>query len=388
MDSITHLAAGVISPLAFRKAPRIGAIVLFGIIAGELPDIDIIAGSGAHAMFTLHRGITHSALALPLMALALALLFKVFLAQLRLKEMTVRIENGAAVINKADDWPLWQAFAAALLALILHVYLDSMTTFGTQVFWPFSSHRVAFPAMFIVDLAFTVPLVLIMFRCMAGFKNEDKRDKQVKWARCGIAWVVCYPLVCLALSSGLEYKYNLEYAELGTTVEKIHITPVLGSPVYWKAIGENQREYRMAWVAAYMPFRSPDFNPVSYPKVNQVKWAALQEGIPIFKEYAAFASFPTVSETWRGDDYVEYTYKDLRYVYSVPNFLIEKSGYKNGLFNMQTRQDPKTGLIYSWRYLKNGSDTTAEWSAVRPPVGLEKKPDEEQKAPEEQKEQK
>lgn len=373
MDSVTHLAVGAITPLAFRKAPRIGALVLFGIVAGELPDIDFLAGFGPHAMFTLHRGMTHSLAVLPVFALILAVLFKLFLSQLRLRDLTVRVENGAAVINKADDWPLYQIFLAALLAMLLHAYLDCMTTFGTQIFWPFNTMRVALPALFIVDFAFTGVLLLVLLYCLIGFKNEAKRDKQVKWARLGILWAIGYPLLSLAISTGLNYKYNRDYTEVGTTVEKIHITPVLGSPIYWKAIGENEREYRMAWVAAYKPFQEPNFRPAAvYPKVNHEEWELLQERIPVFKDFAGFAGFPTVAETRRDGDYVEYTYKDLRYLYVVPNFILEKYGYANGVFNMQTRQDAESGQIYAWRYLKNGSDKEAMWTAVRPPVSLEK----------------
>ena len=372
MDSITHLAAGVITPLAFRKAPRTGALVLFGIAAGQLPDIDFVAGQGPHAMLALHRGVTHSIIAVFIFALVLALLLKFLLAQLRLKEMTVRVESGGAIINKADDWPLGQMFLAALMGLSLHVYLDCMTTFGTQVLWPFSGYRIAIPAMFIVDFTFTVPLLLIMIYCLVGFKNEAKLDKQIKWARLGLLWAVCYPLACLGLNLGLTYKYNRDYTEIGTTVEKIQLTPVLGSPVYWKAIAENEREYHLAWVAAYKPLGEPKFHPAGYPKVNPEKWEALQKAVPIFKDYARFASFPTVEQTWKGEDYVEYTYKDLRYLYSVPNFILERSGFKDGLFNMQTRQDAKSGLIYAWRYLANGSDLSAMWTGLRPQVSLEK----------------
>lgn len=371
MDSITHLAVGAITPLIFRKAPRRGVLVLFGIAAGELPDIDIAAGTGAHAMFSLHRGPTHSLILLPVFALILAALLKLFLGQLRLKETTVRVEGGEAVINKADDWPFGQMFLAALLCLIMHVYLDSMTTFGTQIFWPFSDYRAAFPALFIVDFTFSLPLILIMIYCLAGFRKMEKRDKQIKWARLGLLWAVCYPLLSLGVSSALTYKYNRDYTEVGTHAEKISLTPVLGSPFFWKAVCENDRDYHMGWVAAYKPFAEPEFRSGPYPKVDPIRWARLQEALPIFKEYANFATFPTVTETWRGDDYVEDTYRDLRYLYSVPNFLLELSGFRDGLFNMQTRRDAASGDIYAWRYLENGSDPSAEWTAVRPPVNIE-----------------
>lgn len=371
MDSLTHLATGIITPLAFRKAPRTAALLLFGVAAGQLPDIDLLAGNSPHALFTLHRGATHSLVALALFALLLALLLKFFLAHLRLREMTVRIEAGEAVINKADDWSLPQMFVAALLGLSLHVYLDCMTTFGTQIFWPFLDYRVALPALFIVDFTFTVPLVLIMFYCLAGYKKEDKLSKQLKWARLGLMWAICYPLACLGLNTGLTYVYNKDFTEVGTAVEKIHLTPVLGSPFFWKAVAENEREYHLAWIAAYKPPKKLELAAGSYPKPDKVKWARLRQRLPIFNEFAKFAGFATVAESGRDDNVVEYTYRDLRYIYSVPNFILERSGVRGGLFNMQTRKDANTGQIFAWRYLKEGGDANALWTAVRPPVNLE-----------------
>lgn len=372
MDSITHLAAGVITPLAFRKAPRTGALLLFGLAAGQLPDIDFLAGSGPHSMFALHRGLTHSLGALLIFSLILAALLKLFLSQVRLREMTVRIENGEAVVNKADDWHYSQMFLAALLGLVLHVYLDCMTTFGTQIFWPFSSYRVALPALFIVDFILTVPLLLIMLYCLAGFKKPEKKEKQLKWTRLGLAWAICYPLACLGLSSGLSHIYNREYTEVGTAVEKIHVTPVLFSPIYWKVVAENEREYQMAWVAAYRPFKRPVFAAPAYHKADSAKWAKLQAALPVFKDFSGFAGFPTIEETHRDDNYAEYTFKDLRYIYSVPNSLIDLSGYKKGLFLLRIRQGAADKLIYAWLYLENGSDDSAMWNGVRPPVSLEK----------------
>lgn len=371
MDSVTHLAVGALCPLAFKNSPRTATIVCFGIIAGELPDIDYFAGSGAQAMFALHRGATHSILAILFFAVALALLLKLLLSQIRLREMTVRIVGGEAIINKADDWPLSEIIAAAFLALTLHVYLDCMTTFGTQIFWPFSGYRVALPALFIIDLLLTVPLLLILFYCLSGLKKEAKRTKQLKWARLGLLWAICYPLACLGVSTALNYTYNRDYTEVGTNAEKISLTPVLGSPFYWKAVAENEREYHLAWVAAYKPFKAANFAPMAFPKVDPAAWQKLCDTIPEFEYFNSFATFITVSETEKNDSLVQYTYKDLRYLYSVPNFVINMSGITKGLFNMQIRQSLPDRCIYAWRYLENGSDDLAMWTAVRPPACLD-----------------
>ncbi len=371
MDSVTHLAAGILTPLVFRKAPRTAALVLFGIAAGELPDIDAVAGSSAHVMLSVHRSMTHSIPVIIISACLLAFLMKLFLSKVRLRDMTVRVENGQAVVNRPDDWGLGYMFMAALLGLASHVYLDCMTTFGTQILWPFSDYRVAVPALFIVDFLFTVPLILIALYCLKGFRNPNRLDRQVKWARYGMAWLVLYPLCCFGIHQALSYKLNNDYTEVGTAVEKITLTPVLASPFYWKAVAENPKEYRLDWIALYKPFQKPEFMPPIYPKPDARKWEKLQEALPIFREFDNFATFVTVEATKSNDDFIEYTFTDLRYLYSAFNVIMEKIDSNKGLFLMQIRMGAKDKKVYAWRYLERGNDETAMWHAVRPLFTLE-----------------
>lgn len=370
MDSVTHLTVGVLTPLVFRKAPRTAALVVFGIAAGQLPDIDFLAGSSAHAMLSLHRGITHSIPALILFAALLAALLKLFLSKVRLREMTVRIEDGQAIVNKADDWSTAQMFMAALLGLSLHMYLDCMTTFGTKIFWPLGDQRVALPALFIIDFAFTLPLLAIMFYCLKGFRKPEKLDKQIKWARYGIAWVIIYPLACLGVSEGLSYKLNKDYTQVGTAAEKITVAPVLFSPFYWKLVAENKTEYRLTWIATYKPFKRVRFTTPVYPKPEPELWGKLCAALPIFGEYDKFAGFITY-EVVEDGEMLEYTFKDLRYLYSAPNFVMEQIDGNKGMFIMQLRLGKDDNKVYAWRYLERGN--TAEqtpWVAVRPPIKL------------------
>lgn len=371
MDSLTHLAAGALSPLIFARAPRAASLVIFGVIAGELPDIDILAGNSAQSAFAVHRVMTHSIPAVLLFALLLTLIFKFYLSRLRVRQETVRVEAGAAVINRPDDWSAAQIFAAALIGLGLHIYLDCMTTFGTEIFWPFSAYRVALPALFIVDPLFTLPLLCIMFYCLKTLNNKDKFAQHLRWARRGLAWTLLYPLLCLGIHSALTYKYNRDYAEVGTAVEKITLAPVLFSPLYWKAVAENEREYRMSWVATYKFMHRVNFNAPPYPKADPAIWAKLPSVDRIFAGYQNFVSFPTFEISRQNEEMKEYTFKDLRYLYQIPNFIPLGIDQRQGIFNMQIRVGTRNNKAYAWRYLERGVEDGSMWNAVRPAVALE-----------------
>ena len=85
-----------------------------------------------------HRGITHSIFFLPLLAPVLG-------------EIAHRFDK------KYNRW-LWTHLA--FWALITHPLLDWQTAYGTQLLYPFSSHRFALDAVGIIDLFYTVPLIV------------------------------------------------------------------------------------------------------------------------------------------------------------------------------------------------------------------------------------
>ena len=91
-----------------------------------------------------HRQFTHSLVFIPVGALL------VFLA---LRAVANRIKiRGLATVRRT--WPVD--------GLCHHGLLDSCTSYGTQLFWPFSDARVAWDTMSIVDPLFTIPLLVFV----------------------------------------------------------------------------------------------------------------------------------------------------------------------------------------------------------------------------------
>lgn len=380
MDSITHLAAGAISPLVFRKAPRMGAVVIFGIIAGEFPDIDAVAGSSAQAMLVIHRSFTHSIPAILVFSLLLALLFRQILRRLPERRRTVRVDNGVAVLTSPADWPLREIWLAALLALALHVYLDCMTTFGTQIFWPVSDFRVAFPAVYIIDPLFTLPLLVLLVYVLINMRRPEppRQARLLRLAHIGLAWIICYPLACLGLHAVLQAKINADFAVAGSDVEKITLSTTPLSPFRWKAIGENELEYRLAQVnvPGVLGEAKPSFG-AGYKKPPCEQWDALREALPIFDSYAKFASFPVL----RKDITIHFsmeegenisplrilTFEDLRYTPSGPEDLMHLVGRGDGMFLLQVRLELNSNSLLAWRYLPLAAEAASRsWVEVEP----------------------
>lgn len=139
--------------------------MVWGLFFGTLPDLDVLVYPYLDRVAQLywHRGISHSIL---LMVLA-SLLFAKPLSWLHRKRGVTAKEAG------------WFVF----LAWSTHVLIDVFTTYGTQVFEPFSDQRVAFNNLFIIDLFFTLPLLFCVFYW--PWKGVRHLIARRRWSRAG-----------------------------------------------------------------------------------------------------------------------------------------------------------------------------------------------------------
>lgn len=353
MDTLTHLAAGALTPMMFKSAPKTRMMILFGIIAGEFPDIDVIAGKSPEAILAFHRGATHALVAQPLFALVLALLFH-------------------RLIRKGDAsgaWSFGKTWGVALLALLIHLFLDCMTTFGTQIFLPFSDFRVVLPAMYIIDLSLTLPLLAAM-TCLITRLDRPKavlpltapaKDKRVSIARGALAWLVAYPVLALCLNFHLASGLAREYAEGGNTrgITSVELSPEPFAPLNWKVVGIGPDKYFMGRLFLLSPKKAVEFTPYDRP-ANEL-WSDLQREVPLFRTFGQFAAYPFEMKTAKGDETV-LTFADMRYESTMPG-LMQTLGRSDGLFLMQARFEQ--GWFAAYRFLYRGRDAgDTPWQTV------------------------
>ncbi len=134
MDTVTHGLTGWLIARSVPSEQGGKAATAAAVIGSVLPDADNFAsllGSEAHIRF--HRGISHSFAGIAISSLLLALLLYRF--------------------GKWKD--LKKLYLMAVIGQLSHIALDIITSYGTQVFQPFSDLRVSLDLLFIVDLVFT-----------------------------------------------------------------------------------------------------------------------------------------------------------------------------------------------------------------------------------------
>jgi inner membrane protein len=169
MDSLTHALIGAVAAqLGFRQ--RIGRETTWVMAAtAMLPDLDTLAAplmnlSGVEVdgltRIAIHRGLSHSLLAAPVIALPVAGLW--WWARRRWAQ-TGQPASGSPARAK----PFALLYVAALLAAVCHPLLDWCTSYGTQLFAPISNARLSLDAIPIIDIFFTPLLAVTLLACFA-----------------------------------------------------------------------------------------------------------------------------------------------------------------------------------------------------------------------------
>lgn len=169
MDSLSQILLGattaaVVAPSSYRRRA-----LLIGAVLGTLPDLDVLIDYGdAVSNMTYHRGFSHS-------LFFLAGLSGALWALLRWRW------------QPASEQP-WRWLAVLALPLLTHPLLDSLTIYGTQLFWPLTTPPVMGGSLFIIDPLYTLPLLIAVL--VAAVTRIDPRARRALQA--GLALSCAY----------------------------------------------------------------------------------------------------------------------------------------------------------------------------------------------------
>src|SRR5882672_2825570 len=163
-DNITHgLAAALLAQAGLRQ--RYGTLATVALLVGsELPDLDSLFELGGPVSgFVYHRGITHSLFG----GAGLALL-------------------GAALLWSVwRSHPYWRVMWLVYLGVLLHIGMDYLTSYGTQIFLPFNAGHYTADAVFIVDFTYSALMItaLLLVRMV-------RLQRQERYGKASLIWVV------------------------------------------------------------------------------------------------------------------------------------------------------------------------------------------------------
>ncbi len=216
MDPITQGTLGATLSESFSDRDKIKAVSLLGCFAGLSADIDVLFQSPSNPLLFLeyHRQFTHSLIFIPL----------------------------GALICAALSWPyakkhlsFQQAYFSCLLGYATHGLLDACTTYGTQLFWPFSDMRVAWNNVSVIDPLFTIPLLTLTVT------GVIKRNPV--FARFGLIWAFFYLSLGViqrdrVVATGVDLAQSRNHTPI-----RLEAKPGFGNLVLWKVVYETDTHF-------------------------------------------------------------------------------------------------------------------------------------------------
>ena len=288
MDSLSQIVLGAAVGEAVLGR-RIGnRAMIWGAVAGTIPDMDVLGKYFLSELDNLafHRGISHSLLFCVLGALVFGWVtdrlyrsrHHAWLAMCTKVSATVIV---CFVVNFLTQiffpgswWPVavyvplvaywlwhhgqrryfnqnWKAPEVDLKGWVLlffwgfltHILLDCFTTYGTQIFAPFSNERVAWGTVSVVDPLYTLPF-LICLLIAARFTMNDSRRKV--WNRIGLVWSCLYLALTAVNHIQVHRTVELALQKQGRTFERFLITPTIFNNVLWNVVVDTGDSFLLA----------------------------------------------------------------------------------------------------------------------------------------------
>ena len=284
MDPVTHALAGATVAWAVSGGQLGRKSLLLGAAAAVLPDADVLIRSAADPLLAIehHRGFTHSLLFIPFGALIATLPF----------------------LRRIADSNL-RAYLAALSAYATHPALDAATTYGTQLFWPFSSSRVGLDIISIIDPLFTL---ILAFALVAAYKT--RRSLVIGALAIALIW----------LAAGAVQRERATEAQRrvatsrGDDVIRGEVFPTLGNTILWRSVYRTGNTLRIDRIRVPW-FRAPSFSATASVSVALMDGSASAVSEPSREEHRRdFRRFAWFSDGWIARDPADATViADARY---------------------------------------------------------------------------
>jgi inner membrane protein len=276
MDPLTHTATGLfLSRIGLKRWTPLATPIL--LLAANAPDIDIVTVSGGSLSYLhYHRHLTHSLVAMPVLALLTVALVRV-------------------VARKPVAWA--GAFFAALIAVASHLLLDWTNAYGIRLLLPFSAEWLRLDLNNIYDLWIWGVFLL----CVAGpfvgrLVGSEIASGGAPSQHHGRAFAWLALLFVLLYDCGRGALHARAVATLGSRLyagaatARVAALPGPANPMLWKGVADTGDFYAVENVdllAGFDPIRAL----ILYKPPPDAAIEAARR-TPVFQEVERFSQFP------------------------------------------------------------------------------------------------
>ncbi len=292
MDSLTQIVLGAACGEVVAGKKIGNRAMIWGGIAGTIPDLDVLSQFVTDEISALafHRGISHSLLFAFLAPALFAYLTKrlydsglyqqkawrisitgFWIALLAIPIIFNTASNGVSGISVVSllalalivyalsrnywkkelkpvlmEWKQW--YLLFFVSIITHPLLDCCTSYGTQIFQPFSDARIAWDNISVADPAYTVPFMIPLI-VAAFFRKNIKVRTILNWTGIGLSclymtWTIFNKIHADRVFEASLEKENIEY-------QRYRVSPTILNNILWSGVAETDSAYYIGQYSLY-----------------------------------------------------------------------------------------------------------------------------------------
>ena len=309
MEPITHFLTGACLGRAGLNR-KTGLATLTLVLASEMPDIDVVWYlGGSVAGLQHHRGFTHTLLGAPLMAaLSLAVVYGIYRLLMR---------RGRR-LKLPPNWKLLYVYA--LLASLVHIFLDFTNNYGVRPFAPFSWRWYSWDIVFIIDpiilaalfMGLVIPGLLGLITEEIGARKSGPRGR----GGAIFALAIYVALICVR-----DYEHrravNLLEALTYNNEEPVRVSafPSEINPFMWNGVVETRDFFETTVVDPREGVIDPHGRAMIRYKPEETPVTLAAKKSWLGRVYLDWALYPVVEAERLPDQGYKVQFVDLRFAY-------------------------------------------------------------------------
>lgn len=224
MDTLSQAVLGSTVAVVVTAGRAPGRAMIYGALLATLPDLDVLQpyDNAVDAMMG-HRTWTHSLLVHLLAGPLVGLLF-------------ARLDQ---------TWRLRTWMGLVTLVWMTHAFLDALTVYGTWLFWPLQDQPVMGGSIFIIDPAYTLPLLVAAIVCWR------RGARAVRFATVGIALSSAYLCWGIYAQGNVERRAVDSLAAAGLKYQQVLATPTPFNSILWRIVAVDHDRYHEGFYSLF-----------------------------------------------------------------------------------------------------------------------------------------
>ncbi|HEY7775643.1 MAG TPA: metal-dependent hydrolase, partial [Kineobactrum sp.] len=193
---------------------------VLGLLSGMAPDLDVLIQSSRDPLLFLeyHRQFTHSLIFIPFGGLICALVLY-------------------GLVGRRAGLSFARTLLFCTLGYATHGLLDTCTTYGTLLLWPFSDQRFAWNSISIIDPVFTLPILALVIAAAIR--------KRPLLARLALVWGLVYLALGVVQRDRAVAIGHALAAERGHQPLRLEAKPSFANILEWKVVYETETEFHV-----------------------------------------------------------------------------------------------------------------------------------------------